>query len=280
MFKSLLNNIKTQKKVLIKEKKYPKVVEEIHQTFYTAGDKLLKEATEIINQNGPTSIDKAKRLEKLGFKNSLEVKKLESIKMTQDLANLIQYYQINYPNNKFITEEQVVSICKKYNLSCAPIERYKGFVPETKLQEIEGFKIKDKDQNQRMIKILSAWNTGAKADYFHRARGARHIHEQLGMELIPSDHPSLNWHGDNLFSVKGGYVERIRIYETKKMLICAPKKDLDLKGLKKIGAIFTSFTTITVPDPVVLQPCKGGYLIITAWGDEASDELVVNQNQN
>jgi len=33
-------------------------------------------------------------------------------------------------------------------------------------------------------------------------------------------------------------------------------------------------------DPVVLQPVKGGYLIITAWGDEASDELVVNQKFN
>lgn len=32
-----------------------------------------------------------------------------------------------------------------------------------------------------------------------------------------------------------------------------------------------------VPDPVVLQQVKGGYLIITAWGDEASDENVVNQ---
>ena len=41
---------------------------------------------------------------------------------------------------------------------------------------------------------------------------------------------------------------------------------------------------IEIPDPVVLQPVMFNktkyYLIVTAWGDEASDELVVNQNHN
>jgi len=64
------------------------------------------------------------------------------------------------------------------------------------------------------------------------------------------------------------------------MLICAPKKDMDLKGLKKLGLFFQSFTTVTFPDPVVLQPVKGGFLIVTAWGDEASDELVINSINN
>ena len=70
------------------------------------------------------------------------------------------------------------------------------------------------------------------------------------------------------------------IIENQSLLICAPPKDMDLKGLHKIGAIFTSLVTVTVPDPVVLHPCKGGYLIIAAWGDEASDEIVVNNINN
>ena len=35
-----------------------------------------------------------------------------------------------------------------------------------------------------------------------------------------------------------------------------------------------------IPDPVVLQPVKGGYLILTAWGDEASDPIVINEINN
>ena len=42
----------------------------------------------------------------------------------------------------------------------------------------------------------------------------------------------------------------------------------------------TSLRENEIPDPVVLQEVRGGYLIITAWGDEASDPLIVNKNNN
>lgn len=39
-----------------------------------------------------------------------------------------------------------------------------------------------------------------------------------------------------------------------------------------------------IPDPIVLMPvfCYGrkNYLVVTAWGEEASDDLVVNQKMN
>lgn len=35
-----------------------------------------------------------------------------------------------------------------------------------------------------------------------------------------------------------------------------------------------------IPDPVVLRHEHGGYLIVTAWGDEESDENVVNESFN
>lgn len=64
------------------------------------------------------------------------------------------------------------------------------------------------------------------------------------------------------------------------LIICAPEKDMDTKGKKKIGFQWLTQKTITFPDPVVLKPIKGGFLILTAWGDEASDELVVNHKFN
>ena len=33
-------------------------------------------------------------------------------------------------------------------------------------------------------------------------------------------------------------------------------------------------------DPIILHKVPGGYLIVTAWGDEANDELVVKENLN
>jgi hypothetical protein len=34
------------------------------------------------------------------------------------------------------------------------------------------------------------------------------------------------------------------------------------------------------PDPIVFYQVKGGYLIVTAWGDEARDEVILNPNTN
>lgn len=51
-------------------------------------------------------------------------------------------------------------------------------------------------------------------------------------------------------------------------------------GLSKVGDLFMSLTRVNVPDPVVLQPVKGGFLIVCAWGEEASDEIVVNEKMN
>jgi len=60
--------------------------------------------------------------------------------------------------------------------------------------------------------------------------------------------------------------------------IAAPEKDMEISSLyeKKGWRIFKK----TPPDPVVFCKVRGGYLIITAWGDEASDEEVVNQKMN
>lgn len=61
------------------------------------------------------------------------------------------------------------------------------------------------------------------------------------------------------------------------LMICAPIKDMDVRGMEiedgyKLKA--------HIPDPVVLTPCHMGYFIVTAWGPESSDELVVNQKMN
>jgi hypothetical protein len=57
--------------------------------------------------------------------------------------------------------------------------------------------------------------------------------------------------------------------------ICAPIKDMDTSGMRLINN-----KLVYIPDPVVLFPVELGYIIVTAWGDEASDENVVNADLN
>ena len=63
--------------------------------------------------------------------------------------------------------------------------------------------------------------------------------------------------------------------------IAAPAKDFNLSEAEIKNF---KITKVHIPDPVVLQPVffKGEkyYLIVTAWGQEASDELVVNHKMN
>lgn len=262
-------------------KNYPKIVQEIHGEFESASDNLLKEVRRIIDS--APSAEKAERLKKVGFVNVPEVKKLDEIRITSELASLVEYYQREYPNNKFITEAQVMAICAKYKLVCAPLESYTGFVPEVKLSMVEKFFLKTQDVRPRMMRITKSWSSGSM---LNKSKHAESVRKKLG-EWIPVDHPDIYYNGGSPFSIKsgsnymgGGYIEQVEYKDELSMLICAPEKDMKLTGLTKIGSFFTRVTKVDVPDPVVLKPCKGGFLIVCAWGDEASDEIVVNHTHN
>lgn len=245
------------------------LVAEIHNAFNNAGENLLKEASEIIGSIGAHTIEKAGRLQRAGFTSAHEVMKLAAVKVTRELAELVQYYQQRYPLNKFITEEQVKKICGKYNLVAAPVSRYTGFVPETKLKQIEFFELHSQDTAPTFI-------TNPVFAYPHSdAKKIKDIKQRYPKGIYPVQES----YGEVRF-IEGVRLDSYQKADNQSMLICAPAKDMDLKGLKKIGAILMSTITVKVPDPVVLQPCKGGFLILAAWGDEASDEIVVNQINN
>ena len=65
-------------------------------------------------------------------------------------------------------------------------------------------------------------------------------------------------------------------YRNAELLICAPIKDMKVDAWERIS----NYQIVPVPDPVVLKEVKGGFLIVTAWGDEASDPNVVNEINN
>ncbi len=238
---------------------YPKEVLEIHNEFETAADKLLMEANSIIDLAATKDVIKVGRLEKLGFKQAAQVTELKPIikqaALSKEQLELLQYYSFNYPNNKFITEEQVKTICHKYNLVCGDVSRFTGFVPEKNLKQTESFKLKNQD-SLIIYEYYYGSSWGLVSDW---------------MKKFPE-------HNLDYFIRHKGDTNKLREIEIS-LQICAPIKDMDISGLElKEG--YKLEKKIEIPDPVVLQPVKGGYLILTAWGDEASDPLVVNQQFN
>lgn len=260
------------------------LIEEIHETFFTEVDRLLASAKQSnsLETDKQGLIDKHKRLMQLGFTNSKEVKeaqkeiiRLEKLKAEnakkQDLIEAINYFSVKYPTYKFITQDSVLKICKKYGLVYGEISRYLGEVPEKNLKHIENFKVQPDDE----CYVREEWYNGGYTskrlvdrEYYKKSTKAKskpNSEEELYMRMRANDY----------------HYEKVNMQCP--LEIAAPQKDFDMDGMEIKDFKLTS-KPVQVPDPVVLKPVifnqEKYYLIITAWGQEASDEIVVNQLNN
>lgn len=268
---------------------YPKEVIEIHKEFNTASERLLEEAKQLIEAAPKKLLEKVSLLEKLGFRQSEEVAKVKPIiekqELTKELAELAKYYSFHYPNNKFISYEQVDAICNKWGLVCGDVSLYTGFVPQEKLEQIANFEFK---KNEKDLFYFKCNDTGKvivfkKSDftelgafcciqnfqdfYIVDSRGRNIYTNPLLKENVLQ-----NFLGKK---TERGYLGAIAKDPKSLIKICAPLKDMDTKGMTLVGTRLVEFK-----DPIVLQPVKGGYLVLASWGDEASDENVVNEKFN
>lgn len=268
LLKSLLNGAK-QAAATINQPTTQEMIEQIHHEFETAGEKLLSQANEWLANNSQLSnVEKVKELERLGFLSTQEYKahkkQISDIKMNKEIADLVEKYSLRYPNHKYITEEQVNLICEKYNLVCGGVSLYKGFVPEKNLKQIAGFKPHDEDYEY--LRCNGFYGTVYKTTFKEWEEYS--IQKEIDNKLRRED--PLHYH-----LTRGVYDSIEYQKRMPELLICAPIKDMDMKGRELRGSFIRE-----IPDPVVLYPLEKGYIILTAWGDEASDPIVVNQKLN
>ncbi len=251
---------------------YPTVVKDIHNAFNVAGGRLLNEAKEIVAGLKVVNEDKVTKLNKFGFRSVPEVTEAAEIVMArrekEETAKALEYFLIHFPQYKFITTEEAQRICKKYNLYIGDVSQFKGFVPEKNLNQINTF---FKEENE----INTSYTT---SDYSGRWR---QVEKETYEQGLKNQKEQEEFYDKNIeFSAQmRRYIPRFNCSNTD-LKIAAPIKDMDTRGYKVSG----HFLVKEIPDPVVLAPIvKYGielYCIVTAWGDEASDEIVVNQISN
>jgi hypothetical protein len=276
------------------------LVAEIHEAFYSADERLLQQAKDLLANPRLDKAIYAERLGALGFGSAKPVKEAIAIAENHlkagDLIKGIEHWRMYYPGNKFITEEEVKRICEKYGLLLGDAANYTGDVPEKNLCEIEAFKLRKEDYTEKSrgwgglleamtlnwfgqtgneIRLISTKSrrTGVLSQYFDRVNGEMSgLPKSIGMITEPL--------------IGGGWAigydpyggpkkeEKAAEKEQASFKICAPKQDFNTLGYVEVDGYRLVY------DPVVLQPVKDGYLIVTAWGQEASDEIVVNQINN
>ena len=276
---NLLQNLFKDEKVTIQE---------IHDSFDNAQDELLKQATSIIKQHKPKLSDKAERLEKLGFVNSEPVVRnltnKEVLISSKKDADLVNYYKTSYPFLKFLKEEQLNTICEKYNLIYAPVSRYKEDVPEKNVTEIENaqpLKVEDFRKEQYFIKVTDFGSWTVPKD----------LKKILSKGFI-SDESFYKSDSNIIDAAKkyGGYDGDFRGYCFSKCLIektdynglfiAAPKSHFDLDGLKNKTLGFFNFSITEVKDPIVFRYVKEGIQVLSKWGLEANDEMLQQEILN
>lgn len=246
------------------------LVEEIHNEFDSASQNILDEAQKILDGASDKLIEKAKRMQRIGFSNSREVKALNALsqQVNEPLINKIKSYQAQY-KMKFITEEAVDKICDKYNLIGVPISNFTGTIPEKNLKEIEDCPvIAHSDRRRDKIKILKCWS---QKNLFFQGLYAAHIHAKHHKEYFDEN----DLMDEGLLQDKDGtniWIEKYETIKAESFMICCNKEDANISGLKKIGNKFMNAMKVTVPDPVILKPVDGGYLIVTKWGAEENIE--------
>lgn len=279
--KSATNEVMiAEPKADLRGKTVNEVIEEIHETFYTEVDKLLASAkiANSLDTDKQDLIEKCARLKALGFTNTKEVKeaeteiaRLDELKRDNEakktLIEAINYFSFKYPNYKFITEKSVEKICAKYNLVYGAIDRYIGTVPDKNLKHIEDFRVLEDDECHQHAEWYSDFRIGkfGESKNYQTAEVTKKAQERRKDHL----HYMMQSHGKTVIDMKCP------------LEIAAPSKDFNMEGMEVKGH---KISKIEMPDPIVLKPVifnnQKHYLIVTAWGIEAGDELVVNANHN
>lgn len=287
IFKKQLSSVQ-ENKISLKQKSTNEIIEEIHETFYSEVDKLLEQAkiSKPLDTDKQDVIDKSTRLKQLGFNSTKEVslaeeeiKRLDLIKKENnekaELIEAINYFSFKYPFYKFITENSVRKICEKYGLVYGEVSQYKGDVPTKNLIDIENFNIDKKDECYYSQTIFGGV-FGGKSNKNYIS-----YEEMFPLKKVFKNENEFDFEMRQLRL----QMNTNRYFHTQKekcsLEIAAPIKDFNMEGMELKGL---KLSKIEIPDPIVLKPVffkgKKHYLIVTAWGLEASDELVINQINN
>jgi hypothetical protein len=245
---------------------------------------------------------KAKQLQALGFTSTPEVAMLEQleaeakeifkgiglrIRKVEDAYDaalkkdekvryeLALHYKETYPLLKFIREDQLDAVCKKYGLVYAPVSRYTGNVPRASIDEItERDNIREEDFTELLYDVHLYSDFGNHKEYANLTFSEKefltmtrdyywdcHLAKEMGFK-------NPHWAKNNV-TVHG---------EEKRGLFIAADESM-FTGLNKLNKNkFGFFSKVKaaqfVPDPVVFRFVRGGVLIIAKWGPEADDEML------
>jgi len=222
-------------------------------------DYLEKEASSLreIAKEVQNEVEKRERLQKLGFVNT----KTNEIGLDAEIAEQITKLSERYPLYKFLTKKQINILCEKWGLVYGPIDKYKGEIPDKNLKEIEDFNV-----DERYLVIIY----NSKLENIHW-----NINDHMD-EFNPKDQQKL-LRGEKIGNPNSWEysINSLNEIKTERMTIIAPLNMFKKKGMT-ISKHELKRKPIKNDDPIVIVKIKKGiYGVMTAWGAEATDSLLL-----
>ena len=206
-------------------------------------------------------------LSQVGFKNSIATRLYRAISDNPFRAQ--EYERKYFGQYKFLLKPQLERLCEKYDLYVRNPDMFLGDIPEKNVKDIMDFKVDiydlpnfnglSYDEKCNIIERLKK-----EIDIFFLKSFDNNIKLDVPINLIPRLNKILNLNTIQIAAVKKLFDEKAFESSDARILGMA-----ELEPLHKVEL-----------DPIVLCEVNGGYIVITAWGDEANDELLFDQKQN
>lgn len=224
----------------VAEEAKPSIAYQIHQEVYSAQENILAEANRILNTQ--TKYSKEQR----------EIFK-ELAKLGFENAEVVR----DFKNSDVPKQEDLIKKIEEYKVKY-PLHK---FIDEKTVKTICS-----------KYDLSLAWARNYIAEIPEKCqKSIIAFRVQRGDKRSPQE--MLN---QNSFYLIDGYGHAIatELIPGNNLLVMAPDSKLNTEGQIKDGHVLKN------DDPIVLQPVKEGYLIVTSWGLEASDPMIVNEINN
>lgn len=226
---------------------------EIHAAINTTADAIVSEARDLLAQAANEDEATAVSLGDRGFGAAACVKEARALREKRAEAERVAGIAEKYPMHRYISEDGVKSVCEKYGLILGEANKFIGDIPAKNAREITAFKYADGNNVFRVTYWRGNWDSSVIVE-------AKNAEDAI---TIAKSKAWLGADGHSAGPAPFSVVAPASMFD---------KRDAHLEGHKLVQ---------NVKDPIVLAPLGGGgYIIVTAWGEEAGDPLVVNPKKN
>lgn len=239
-------------------------------------DFIKRKLTEARSEDGSGISDSAARAAQLGFVNCANSRYSEFLAAFRSSSRVTEMYREKYPNSLYLPWKALHAVIKALDLWLDLPEHYMGAVPPEQLPWMEIFELEKEDgidlydvgdmldtSDQRSIDLVQSIvsHDPAVAGSYLRSGALSHLSDSV----IASNRA----HGLN-------QIIRDRWKEAQNsFFVVAPKEAFRSKvdwltRFRKLLQDALAEPKVTPDDPLVIRFCRGGCLVVAAWGDEAA----------